>query len=240
VRWYATDPRIDFDTTIEWHTHHQLLKVAFPVAVRAREALYQIQFGHLARPTHWNTPWDQARFEVVGHQWADLSEWGYGVALANDSKYGYDVKDNVLRLTLLKSATHPDPDADQGTHRVTYALVPHLGDAITGQVIEVAWDLNQPLAVVPGAWEVPQRLIWVSGDHVQVSAIKRAEDGHALIVRLYEHAGGRTRVTVHGAGPIARWQRVNLLEEPVAGPETGPCVLDFGPFEIQTVRLEWA
>ncbi|MCY0878460.1 MAG: alpha-mannosidase [Firmicutes bacterium] len=240
VRWYAADPRIDFDTTIEWHTHHQLLKVAFPVQVRAREAHYQIQFGHLARPTHWNTPWDQARFEVVGHQWVDLSEWGYGVALANDSKYGYDVKDQVLRLTLLKSATHPDPDADQGTHRVTYALYPHAGEAMAGGVEAAAWNLNQPLTVVAQAEAAAERLVWVTGERVQVSAVKRAEDAHALVVRLYEYAGGRTQVTLHTARPVARWQRVNLLEDPVGEVQTGPCVLDLGPFEIQTVRLEWA
>ena len=110
--------RIDFRTHIDWQEHQQLLKVAFPVDVRSTEATYDIQFGNVKRPTHWNTSWDWARFESVGHQWADLSERGYGVSLLNDCKYGYDIKDNVIRLSLLKSAINPDPDADIGEHDV--------------------------------------------------------------------------------------------------------------------------
>ena len=110
---YADSRRIDFRTHVDWHEQHQLLKVAFPVDIRATEATYDIQFGNVKRSTHWNTSWDQARFESVGHQWADLSEQGYGVSLLNDCKYGYDIKDNRLRLSLVKSATHPDYAADQ-------------------------------------------------------------------------------------------------------------------------------
>lgn len=237
ARWYAEDPRIDFDTTIDWHVHHQLLKVAFPVQVRARAAAYAIQFGHLYRPTHWNTPWDQARFEVVGHQWADLSEHGYGVALANDCKYGYDIKDHVMRLTLIKSATYPDPNQDQGEHHVCYALLPHAGDLVAGQVVESAWDLNSPLVAVPGTWKASDRLVWVEGNHVQIDAIKRAEDGDQLVVRMHEQAGSHTRVTLHTAHPVIAWQVVDLLERPAGPRQTGPIVLAFGPFELQTVLM---
>src|SRR5699024_592480 len=119
---YSSSRRIDFKTQINWQERQRLLKAAFPVDVRATEATYDIQFGNVKRPTHWNTSWDQARFETVGHQWADLSEGGYGVSLLNDSKYGYDIKDHVMRLSLLKSAIHPDPHADEGHHEFTYSL----------------------------------------------------------------------------------------------------------------------
>jgi alpha-mannosidase len=121
---YAENPSIDFKTDIYWHERNQLLKVAFPVDIRATEATYDIQYGNEKLPTHWNTSWDYTRFESVGQQWADLSERGYGVSLLNDCKYGHDIKDNVIRLTLLKSATYPDVEADQGEHVFTYSLLP--------------------------------------------------------------------------------------------------------------------
>src|SRR5699024_7862502 len=99
---YAESRRIDFKTHVDWQERQRLLKVAFPVDVRSTEATYDNQYGNVKRPTHWNTSWDYARFETVGHQWADLSEGGYGVSLLNDSKYGYDIKDHVMRLSLLK------------------------------------------------------------------------------------------------------------------------------------------
>ncbi len=142
--------RIDFVTKVDWHEQQQLLKVAFPVQIRATEATYDIQFGNVKRPTHWNTSWDAARFETVGHQWADLSERGYGVSLLNDCKYGYDIHDNVLRLSLIKSAVQPDRAADQGHHTFTYALLPHEGDWLEGGTVQSAFSLNAPMLAVKG------------------------------------------------------------------------------------------
>ena len=113
-------------------------------------ATYEIQFGHLERPTHMNTSWDMGRFEVCGQKWADLSEPGYGVALLNDCKYGYDVEGNVMRLSLLRSPVSPDPVADKGRHEFTYALLPHSGDLREGRVIEEAYSLNVPLLAREG------------------------------------------------------------------------------------------
>ena len=109
---------------MEWHERHRFLKVAFPVSVRSPRATYEIQHGHLERPTVANTSWDEARFEVCGHRWADLSEPGYGVALLNESKYGYDILGHTIRLSLLRAPGFPDPEADQGSHHFAYALVP--------------------------------------------------------------------------------------------------------------------
>ena len=102
--------------------------MAFPVSVRSTRATYEIQHGHIERPTVANTSWDEARFEVCGHRWADLSEPGYGVALLNDCKYGYDIRGHIMRLSLLRGPGFPDPEADQGEHRFAYALLPHAGD----------------------------------------------------------------------------------------------------------------
>ncbi|XHR29446.1 MAG: alpha-mannosidase [Chthoniobacteraceae bacterium] len=141
----AGSKRIDFVTEVEWHEDHKLLKVAFPVNVLSSRATYEIQFGHVERPTHYNTSWDLARFEVCAQKWADLSEANYGVALLNDCKYGYDIHENVMRLSLLRSPTAPDPTADRGRHLFTYALLPHMGDLRQGRVIEEAYCLNAPL-----------------------------------------------------------------------------------------------
>ncbi|WP_411349155.1 alpha-mannosidase [Paenibacillus sp. WLX2291] len=148
---YRHDRRIDFVTHVDWKERQKLLKVAFPVQIRSTEATYDIQFGNVKRPTHWNTSWDWARFESVGHQWADLSERNYGVSLLNDCKYGYDIKDHVIRLSLLKSAIYPDPMADYGQHQFTYSLYPHGGDWLDGGTVQAAWQLNQPVTTIPVA-----------------------------------------------------------------------------------------
>ncbi|MCS7062154.1 MAG: glycoside hydrolase family 38 C-terminal domain-containing protein, partial [Anaerolineae bacterium] len=132
----ATSGRLDFHTQIDWHEREVFLKVEFPLAVRAPNATYEIQFGHLQRPTHFNTSWDMARFEVCAHRWADLSEPDFGVALLNDCKYGYATHGNVMRLSLLRAPTSPDPLADIGQHSLTYALLPHAGPPQEAGVIE--------------------------------------------------------------------------------------------------------
>jgi alpha-mannosidase len=239
VVFYAENPRIDFRTRVDWHEQHQLLKVAFPTTIRATQAAYDIQFGHLYRPTHWNTSWDQARFEVVGHQWADLSEYGYGISLMSDSKYGYDIKDGVLRLSLIKSAVHPDPTADQGNHVFIYALLPHSGDLVEGRTVESAWDLNSPLRAFAGAMRGPQRVVWVRGEHVHLDAVKPAEDGDDIIVRVHEFAGGSSRVEIGSDFTVASWQSCDLLERPDHGLETSvPLKITLSPFEIRTFRLK--
>jgi len=142
---YANSRRIDFKTNVDWREHQVLLKVAFPVDIRATKATYEIQFGSVERPTHWNTSWDYAKFESVAHKWADLSEQDYGVSLLNDCKYGYDIKDNVMRLTLIKSGIEPDPEADQGHHSFTYSLYPHKGNWFSGGTSQEAYELNYEL-----------------------------------------------------------------------------------------------
>ncbi|MGG6309573.1 alpha-mannosidase [Paenibacillus macerans] len=236
---YADDRRIDFRTRVDWQERQQLLKVAFPVNVRATEATYDIQFGNVKRPTHWNTSWDLARFETVGHQWADLSEHGYGVSLLNDCKYGHDIKDNVMRLSLLKSATYPDPQADRGEHTFTYALYPHAGHWSEGGTVQAASLLNQPVYATPGQSSVPSfSLVAPSGSaDIVIDAVKKAEDDDSLIVRFHEFKGGRGSVRLDCGLPVASWQETDLMERPVGEPTEAALELSVSPYEIKTVRL---
>jgi alpha-mannosidase len=231
-----------FETEIDWQETHKLLKVAFPVAVRSSRATYEIQFGHVERTTHTNTSWDQARFEVCAHRWADLSEAGYGVALLNDSKYGYDILGSVMRLSLLRAPTHPDPTADRGRHRFTYALMPHPGDFREAGVIAAAEDLNAPLRVVSSGLMTGERrsLIEVDTPQVVVEAIKRAEDSDAIIVRLYEAWGGRCRARLRTTLPARRAVLCDLLERERSevAVKDAEVELDFNPFKIVTLKLE--
>ncbi|TBL81932.1 alpha-mannosidase [Paenibacillus thalictri] len=239
---YAHSARIDFRTRIDWQERRKLLKAAFTVDVRSTEATYDIQFGSVKRPTHWNTSWDYARFEVVGHQWADLSERGYGVSLLNDCKYGYDIKDNRMRLTLIKSAMVPDPTADQGLHEFTYALFPHNGDVVEGGTVQEAWDLNAPLVCRGdgyGDLAGCGSLFRFCRDHVHVDAVKLAEDDPQLVVlRFHEFAGKRGFVEVTSDMTIAGWQEANLMERPEGEEQAGGVIrLYVKPFEIKTLLV---
>lgn len=236
---YSNSPRIDFETTIDWHEQNQLLKVAFPVAVRSTEATYDIQFGNLKRPTHWNTSWDFARFETVGHQWADLSERGYGISILNDCKYGHDIKDNVIRLTLLRSSTDPDYLQDQGHHQFTYSLLPHQGDWVEGNTVQEAWDLNNPLTYSKGkAIKSRFSLFDISADNLMIDAIKKAEDGNKIVLRVHEFTGRRGSVDIQSDLTIRSWQECDLMERPISSPTQGSIQFDINPYEIKTFLVD--
>ena len=231
-----------FECEVDWHEDHKLLKVAFPVAVHSPRATYEIQFGHVERTTHTNTSWDQARFEVCAHRWADLAEAGFGVALLNDCKYGYDIRGSVMRLSLLRAPTHPDPTADRGAQRFTYALLPHPGDFREAGVIAAAEDLNAPLRITRGGAKVQGRrsLIESSTPQVIVETIKRAEDSDATVVRLYEAWGGRTTARLRTSLPVARATLCDLLERELEEVAVLDGVIDLRltPFKILTLKLE--
>jgi alpha-mannosidase len=225
ISLYHSLPRLDFATRIDWHERHILLKVAFPLDLRTTQARSEIQYGSITRPTHSNTSWDQARFETVAHRWVDLSESNYGVALLNDGRYGHDIHENVVRLTLLRSPTSPDPDADQGAHEVTFSLLPHLGAWPAGDVIAHGYALNRPLrlarlspqstASAAAPVSAPQPLVMVNSATVILEAAKRAAEGDDLIVRLYEATGSRVEAEMRCAYPIAQVVETDLLERPL-------------------------
>jgi alpha-mannosidase len=247
MRLASGSRRLDFDTEVEWRERHKFLKVAFPVDVHATRATYEIQFGHLERPTHTNTSWDLARFEVCAHRWADLSEPGYGVALLNDCKYGYDTHGNVLRLSLLRGPGWPDPETDQGAHRFAYALFPHAGDLREAGVVAAAEAFNLPLTAVPassspGPASRPARASVVSVDrpNVTIEAVKKADRADAVVVRLCEVWGGRGPVRLTMDRPVRTAARTDVLEREIAPVSIvdGEVELDLGPFELVTLWLE--
>jgi alpha-mannosidase len=235
----AGSRRLEFITEVDWQERHKFLKVAFPVAIRSDHAAYEIQHGHIRRPTHANTSWDAARFEVCGHRWAHLGEPGYGVALLNDCKYGYDVRGHTLRLSLLRGPGYPDPDADRGRHRFAYALLPHPGDRQEGRVVEEAEAFNLPVVVRPGVVDRPGRLIGIDRPGVSVEAVKPADDGQGTILRVCEVHGSRGPATVTMHRPFRSVERTDLLERPL-GPvdHDGRSVrLPLRPFELVTLRF---
>ncbi|HRL13622.1 MAG TPA: glycoside hydrolase family 38 C-terminal domain-containing protein, partial [Aggregatilineales bacterium] len=243
---YRQSRRIDFRTEIDWQERQILLKTAFPVAIRSTRATYDIQFGAIERATHWNTSWDYARFEVVGHKWADLSEGNYGVSLLNDCKYGYDIKDNVIRLTLLKSAIDPDPTADLGRHEFTYSLLPHGGIWQHGDTLREGYALNMPLIAAPvaanpgGPLPAQTGFASVTGDGVIIETVKQAEDARTWIVRVYEGKGYRQQgVALAFARPIRAVNTCNLVEEGAQPyPHEGDRItFDLRPYEIRTFEV---
>ncbi len=241
----AGSKRLDFETTVEWGNEKDvLLKVAFPVNVRSERARYDIQFGSVERPTHWNTPKDFAQFEVPGHKWVDLSETDYGTAMLNDCKYGHDVHGNVMRMTILRAPKSPDPTADVNkTHKLTYSLLPHAGNFTTG-VIQEAYQLNIPASAVTvqgkaGRSAASKSNFSISGQNVIIETVKKAEDDNGIIVRMYEAHGVRGMRTFQTALPIKKIIETDLMEkeETRLAVKDGKVKLNFTPFQIRTIKL---
>jgi alpha-mannosidase len=240
-------PRLDFDTKIEWNERHIMLKAAFPVDILAPQATYEIQWGNVQRPTHRNTSWDWARFETCAHKWIDLSEGDYGVSLLNDCKYGHDIHDNVMRITLLRSPSMPDPMADFGEHQFIYSLYPHAG-SWKEETQREAYLLNDPIiryqakAEISSSDRLPsalQPLFAAASPNVIIETVKRAEDGNGVIVRLYESQRRRGPVQIRaGFGIQSAWE-TNLLEENESqlSVENDTIHLTLRPFQIMTIRL---
>jgi alpha-mannosidase len=234
--------RLDVETRVRWHERQVLLRALFPLRVRSHEATFETMYGVVKRPTHRNTSWDETRFEVCAHRFADLSEPGYGVALLNDGKYGHSARDNVLGISLLRGPLYPDPLADEGEHRFTYSLFPHPGDWIQAGVAREAHSLNSPLVVAEGrAKTAAYGLLEAEGLELALGALKPAEDGRGEILRLYEPHGARGECTLRFTGPPESVQRTNLLEEPEGTVEVQDSTvrLTVRPFEVVTLRIEW-
>ncbi|MER5596879.1 glycoside hydrolase family 38 C-terminal domain-containing protein [Streptomyces sp. NPDC002265] len=239
IRLTAASRRVDIVTDVDWQESEKVLKAAFPLDVHAERSAAEIQFGHVHRPTHTNTSWDAARFEICAHRWLRVAERGYGVAVLNDSTYGHDVTrtpyegglGTTVRLTLLRAPHSPDPETDLGTHRFTYAL---LSGAEVGDAVAEGLALNLPLRPAEAPELAP--LVRVADPAVTVESVKLADDRSGdVVVRLYESRGGRARCELTADFPAARTEVTDLLEQPLPDDPDPAAVLR--PFEIRTLRL---
>jgi alpha-mannosidase len=237
---------LQFETQIDWVERQRLLKVAFPVAVNANFATFDIAYGNMTRPTFANNSRDRARFELPAHQWMDLSQSDFGLSVLNDCKYGCDVRENTMRLTLLKGSIHPDPKADMETHRFTYALRPHVGDWRQSGTIEAAAAMNHPLLVEPvkeSGLKVRdgQGLLSCTAPNLTLEAVKRSEDGRALIVRLTDRHNVSSRAEITFDRPVKRAWSCNLMEDKEQVLKVVGNRVRFGaqPYEIVTLWVEF-
>jgi alpha-mannosidase len=244
---YAGVPRVDVKMDAEWHEKHILLKVAFPVSAHSDKATYEIPFGSVERPTTRNTPAEQAQFEVPAQRWADISDGKHGLSLLNDSKYGYDAKGNVLRLSLLRSPEWPDPHADEGHHEFTYSLYPHAGGWKDALTIRRGYELNYKLIAIPvgkyqGNLHAEHSFLQAKSDNVIVTAVKKAEDDNALVVRFYEWAGKQGDVAIQLPTGATSASETDLMERPMGNlsVSNGEVTVPTKPYEIKTVKVQFS
>ncbi|KXX75907.1 Alpha-mannosidase [Madurella mycetomatis] len=256
---------VEVSSKVEWHETMKFLKVEFPVDVRNTEANYEMQFGIVKRPTHYNTSWDMAKFEVCCHRFADLSEHGYGVSILNDSKYGFATAGSTMRLSLLRSPKAPDANADMGTHHIRWAILPHQG-SLSHVTVRKAFEFNNPLklasapgglagSALSGLGEPPVCLTEDSSPALVLDTVKRGEDdedvsrgelpvkkGRSVILRIYDSLGGRARGTVATTWDVTRVSKVNLLEDELEEVvcEGGKFKVDLGAFEVASYKLQLA
>ncbi len=247
ITMYAGVPRVDVKMQVDWQEKHILLKVAFPLSAHSDKATFEIPYGSIERPTTRNTPAEQAKFEVPAQRWADLSDAKHGFSLLNDSKYGYDVKGNVLRLSLLRSPEWPDPHADEGHHEFTYSLYPHAGSWRDAQTVRRGYELNyKMIAVQPhkheGALPSEHSFVGVEPDNVVLTAIKKSEDDDSLILRFYEWAGKESDVKLHLPAGAQSASETDLMEKPIGelAVHNDSVTVHTKPYEIKTVKVQFA
>lgn len=248
IAFFAHTRRIDFKTKIDWKEQQQLVKAEFHLDVMTRTAACEIPYGVMERPTHRNTSWQRAQFEMCAHRFVDLSEPGFGVALLNDGRYGHSIEDSFVSLTLLTSGVFPFPDADKGLHELTYALMPHMGDWREANVVHEAGKLNEkpilsvykPSLLTEEKSSARYTMCEVSSPNVIVTSVKRAEDESGLIVRMYESSGIRTNVewNLEGLCPkyIYECDMMEQKEREVVF-DGQRAKFEIRPFEIKTFLL---
>ena len=235
-------PRIDFVTNVDWKQEHLLVKAKFPVDVFAERATFDIQFGNLERPIYGNTSWDVAKFETCAHKYVDISENGYGVSLLNDCKYGHDVMNGELGLTLLRSPTWPYADADKGKHTFTYSLYAHSGRLADGDTVKLAFDLNNPLFTVKsnGFGDLDgYSMISCESPNIVIDTVKMSEDGKGVIVRLYETQRIRTQAKLRLGFTYQEGYKCDLLENRISEQAfaSDSVELSIKPYEIVTLKF---
>lgn len=243
----AGSPMVKITNNIDWHETHVLLKAAFPLSASSAKATYEIPYGTVQRPTTRNNSFESAQFEVPAMRWADLGDAQHGLTLINESKYGYDAKDNVLRLTLLRSPTWPDPDADRGHQHFAFWLYPHEGDWKTALSMRRGYETNYPLTAMQlsnhgGEWPAEHSFVNVTPENVTLTALKKSEDGNALLLRVYEWAGKSATVTATIPAGAKSVSVADMMENPISGDaslSSDKLTFAIKPYEIQTIRIEY-
>jgi alpha-mannosidase len=243
----AGSDQIDVVNDIDWHETHVLLKAAFPLAATSDKATYEVPYGAIERATTRNNTWEKAQFEVPALRWADLGNGQHGFSLLNESKYGYDDEGNTLRLSLLRSPTWPDPEADRGHHHFSYAVYPHAGDWKQAMTVRHGYEYNYKLAAIQveshtGSLPAMYSYASVKPENVVLTALKKAEDENGLIFRVYESAGKSGDVQIHVPKGATGATVTNLMEKS-EGSElklTGDTVTAaIHPWEILTIRVNY-
>jgi alpha-mannosidase len=244
---YTGSDHVDIENDFDWHETHVLLKAAFPLAASSAKATYEIPYGTIDRPTTRNNSWEQAKFEVPALRWADLGDGQHGFSLINESKYGYDAKANVLRISLLRSPTSPDPDADRGHHHFHYALYPHAGDWKTALTERRGYEYNYKLTASQverhaGGLPLEHSFVSVSAENVLLTAVKKAEDENGIIFRMYEWAGKSGNVEIHLPAGATSATVTNLIEKSEGSQlsvSNNEITVPIHPYEILTVRADY-
>ena len=236
----AGSTRIDFDTRVDWHEQHRLLKAAFPTGIHAEEGLNEIQFGYIKRPTHRSRPYDADRFEVCNHRYTALCDESHGAAVLNDSKYGVSMLGDEIALTLLRASVCPDPHADQGEHHFVYSYYLWDGPFAACGVVREGYELNVPVTTAEGAAE-DFSMMSVDAPNVIIDTVKAAEDGSGdTIIRLYEskHAACDACLTLNL--PAGAVYACDMLENPSEQLplRNGRVQLNFRGFEVKTLRVK--
>lgn len=235
---------LEFNTEVDWHEREKVLKAEFPVNIRARYSTFEIAHGALQRPTYANNSYEKAMFECCAHKWTDLSEGDYGVSLLNDCKYGYDIHDNVMRITLMRGPICPDPKGDLGKNSFIYSIYPHKGSWQDAGTVNEAFKLNIPLkafTVENGEGESLQNAFFsLDSQNVIIDAVKKAQDGNGVIIRVYESEGKHTTASLstpfNNAGSALE---CNMMEQDEAAIDIscGAITFGIGPFEVKTFRI---
>lgn len=244
VYLYDNEKFIGFEDDIDWNAEHILLKRTFPIDVVTDKATCEIQFGSAERPTHQNTSWDAAKFEVCAHKYVDVSEENFGAAVVNDSKFGYSIVDNDVSLSLLKCATYPDPTADKGKHRIKYALYTHGGTVNSSDTANFAYKFNNPVYATEtdgkGNLDGEYSLVKCDADNVFVETVKLAEDGDDIIARLFEAKRMRKTVTLTFGFDVKEAYLCDMLENESERltVDGNSLTLTVKPFEVITLKLK--
>lgn len=247
ITLYANSDQVNIVNDIDWHETHILLKAAFPLAASSNMATYEIPYGTIERPTTRNNSWESAKFEVSALRWADLGNGTHGFSLINESKYGYDCKGNVLRLTLLRSPVAPDPNADRG-HHFSFALYPHRGDWKEALTVRHGYNYNYKLRAMQvephtGTLSAEHSFISLNDRAVVLTAVKKAEDANGLILRFYEWAGKNSDVEIHVPPGATSATLTNLMEKPEGAPllisGSNEITVPVHPYNIMSVRIDY-